>query len=327
MRWNEMKSRASMLSWPLRCLPVPVAQHVGTFPMMVPGCNTSYCSSTIAIHLYDYPADIWIGRKHYRVRPGDITLSPRGVWSRYDLKESGSHLCIHFFPPASEATAPGVRLPLHIRLGPQTAAARERFWRIIDHTRHSGGDPDSPEGCAASASLQEFLLWLHFQCKRGATPRRGSLVEEALRKLSHAIETSLGKPMLIGDLAADAGLSSDYVARLFARRYGMTLQHYLLLRRVEVARHLLISSNLLVSEIGRQVGMPDPQYFNKQFRRVTGQSPLAYRRSQVQGSSRATGTRSRPLISVKRRRRLRSDRLPPSREIPEASGKRHRREE
>jgi hypothetical protein len=84
--------------------------------------------------------------------------------------------------------------------------------------------------------------------------------------------------------AAGVGLSADYVARLFARRYGMTLQHYLLLRRVELARHLLVSSGLLVSEIGWQVGMPDPHYFNKQFRRVVGQGPLAFRRQQARRS-------------------------------------------
>ena len=130
------------------------------------------------------------------------------------------------------------------------------------------------------------------QSRRGKKPHRSSLVDEALAKLGQAIETSLAKPMLIGDLAAGVGLSADYVARLFARRYGMTLQHYLLLRRVELARHLLVSSNLLVSEIGGQVGMPDPQYFNKQFRRVVGLSPLAYRRRQARKSNRPAGAKS-----------------------------------
>jgi transcriptional regulator GlxA family with amidase domain len=179
---------------------------------------------------------------------------------------------------------PSLRLPFHFRLGPQTVAARERFWRTIDHARQAGGNADSTAGCAASASMQELLLWLNMQSRRGTTPGRSSLVEEALEKLGQAIETSLAKPMLIGDLAAGVGLSADYVARLFARRYGMTLQHYLLLRRVELARHLLLSSDLLISEIGRRVGMPDPQYFNKQFRRVAGESPLAYRRQQARRS-------------------------------------------
>ena len=285
--YGIMKTSPPGLLWPLRFL--PGLGNAGTFPMTVPGCNRTYRGRSVALHLHEYTGDLWIGRHRYRLLPGDITLSPPGLPSRYDLKESGTHLCIHFNPPASSARALSLRLPLHFRLGPRTAAARERFWRTIDHARQAGGNADSPPACAASASLQELLLWLYVQSRRGATPGRSSLVEEALAKLGQAIETSLAKPMLIGDLAAGVGLSADYVARLFARRYGMTLQHYLLLRRVELARHLLVSSDLLVSEIGRRIGMPDPQYFNKQFRRVVGQSPLAYRRQQAQKSSRQTG--------------------------------------
>jgi AraC-like DNA-binding protein len=253
--------------------------------MTVPGCNRTYFNGrTIALHLHDYAGDLRIGRQRFRLQPGDITLSPMD--SQYDLKESGTHLCLHFRSPATTARGPSFHLSLHYRLGPRTAAARERIWRIIDHFRQAGGKPDSAAGCAASASLQELLLWLQMQNRRGVAPRRGSLVEEALAKLERAIETSLATPMLIGELAAGVGLSAEYVARLFARRYGMTLQHYLLLRRVELARHLLVSSDLLVSEIGRKVGMPDPQYFNKQFRRVVGQSPLAYRRQKIRRSRR-----------------------------------------
>jgi len=279
-----MKTSAPGISWPLRYLSKVADWNAGTFPMVVPGCNQIYSGETIALHLHDYRGKLWIGKNLYHLLPGDITLSPSQLTSRYELKESGTHLCVHFLPPTLTGRVPSLQLPLHFRLGPRTVVARERFWRIIDHARQSGDNPDSPAGCAASASLQELLLWLYLQSRRGTTPHRSSLVEEALAKLGRAIEASLAKPMLIGDLAAGVGLSVDYVARLFARRYGMTLQHYLLLRRVELARHLLLTSDLLVSEIGRQVGMPDPQYFNKQFRRVVGQSPLAYRRQQAQKS-------------------------------------------
>jgi AraC-like DNA-binding protein len=273
----------SGFSWPLRFL--PALRAAGTFPMTVPDCNRAYRSPvTAALHLHDYSGDIWIGKTRYRLQPGDITISPHGGTSRYALKESGSHLCIHFVPPASGRGA-SVKLPLHLRLGPQVATARERFWRTIDHARQAGGKADSPSGAAASASMQELLLWLQVQDRRGAAPRRSSLMEEALEKFSVAIERRLGEPVLVENLAQGTGLSADYVARLFSKRYGMTVQHYLLLRRVELARHLLLSSDLLVSEIGQRVGMPDPQYFNKQFRRVAGVSPLAYRRQGAPGKA------------------------------------------
>jgi len=245
--------------------------------MTVPGCNRTYHARTVALHLHDYAGELWIGRHLYHLQPGDLTLSPNNVLSRYALPQSGTHLCTHFAPPSSAQRGPSLRLPLHFRLGSHAAAARERFWRVIDHARLAHGKAAAASEAAASASLQEFLLWLHLHGRRPAAPGKSSLAEEALAKLHRAIEMHLDKPMLISELAAGVGLSSDYVARLFAQRQGMTVQHYVLQRRIELARHLLLSSDLLVSEIGREVGLPDPQYFNKQFRRVAGQSPLAYR--------------------------------------------------
>ncbi|HEX4140033.1 MAG TPA: AraC family transcriptional regulator [Candidatus Methylacidiphilales bacterium] len=262
------------IRWPLRTF--PVCMRGGTFPMNVPGCNVAYRHPTLALHLHDYSGTMWIGARRLVLEPGDITLSPGGkIPSRYALQESGQHLCLHIAWPAGKQ--PAMRLPLHLRLGPAVAEARERIWRVIDHHRLAGTRRDSAAACASCAALQELMLWLHLKSERSAGPHRSSLVDEAMRKLEQAIEASLTKPMLLGDLAAGVGLSTDYVARAFARRYGMRLQHYLLLRRIELARHLLVSSNLPVSEIGRQVGLPDPQYFNKQFRRIANVSPLAYR--------------------------------------------------
>jgi AraC-like DNA-binding protein len=272
----------STLKWPLRSLPMTVV--AGVFPMIVPGCNRTYSHETAALHLHDYFGDVWIGPRRFQLQPGDITLSPGNVPSRYALTEGGQHLCIHFFSTSEMPGRNSIHLPLHSRLGPRTVAARERIWRVIDYVRQSGGKSHSPAGSAAAAALQELLLWLHLQGHRGATPRRVTLADEALAKLKKAIDASLGNPRLVGELADGVGLSSDYVARLFARRHGMTLQHYLLLRRMELARHLLLASDLLVSEVGNKVGIPDPQYFNKQFRRVVGQSPLAYRRQRASGN-------------------------------------------
>ena len=40
---------------------------------------------------------------------------------------------------------------------------------------------------------------------------------------------------------------------------------------------LSAATALTIQEIGCAVGIPDPQYFNKQFRKVTGLSPSRYR--------------------------------------------------
>ena len=268
--------KPASISWPAAFL--PTCQTTGVFPLGVLDSNRTYIQKSIALHLHDYPGDLFIGRHRYRLEPGDITFSPPRLPSRYSLQENGTHLCIHFLPAGAAVRSPRIRLPLHLRLGAPTAGARERFWRVIDYARQSSGIANSIAGHAASAALQELLLWLALRSGERAAPGPGSLIEPALKKLRENIDRMIARPSSIADLATNAGLSSAYLARAFRHRFGMNIQHYVLQRRIELARHLLTSSNLKVAEIGRRVGLPDPQYFNKQFRRIAGISPLAYRR-------------------------------------------------
>jgi AraC-like DNA-binding protein len=244
--------------------------------MKAPACNDiTYTHRTCALHLHEYRGEVVILGRRIELEPGDITLSPPAQPSRYTLAESGHHFCAHFLPPPAGGRR--IHVPVHLRPGSLAAVARERFWRIIDYCRQASDDPHSPAGCAASAALQEFLLWLHLQSAASERPRRASEAADALEKLCQVIDASLHKPVTVPGLAARGGMSADYLARLFRQRYGMTILHYILLRRIEVARHLLRSSRMPIQEIAWQAGIPDAQYFNKQFRRITGQSPTAYR--------------------------------------------------
>lgn len=245
--------------------------------MNVPGCNRGYSDSLIAVHLHDYAGKVWIGGTCFHLQPGDMTLSPENRESVYELRESGQHLCVHFYPARGAGKKTNLRLPIHFRPGPLVAAARERFLKVIDYYRQAGGAEDSPAAAAASASLQELLLWLHLQGSRGTRARPGIWHEKTLADLRRAIDATPHRQVTVPGLSASMGRSANALSRLFRQQYGMTILHYLLLRRMELARHLLLSTRLPILEIGRKVGIPDPQYFNKQFRRVTGQSPSMYR--------------------------------------------------
>ncbi|MCM3702244.1 AraC family transcriptional regulator [Paenibacillus macerans] len=58
--------------------------------------------------------------------------------------------------------------------------------------------------------------------------------------------------------------------------------NYLITRRIEAAKRLLSDSNAPVHEIASRVGYGNDKYFSMLFKKVTGQSPSAYRDSEKQ---------------------------------------------
>jgi two-component system response regulator YesN len=65
---------------------------------------------------------------------------------------------------------------------------------------------------------------------------------------------------------------------LFRKETGENFLHYLTRIRMERARELLSGTSLPVSQISRQIGYNDPNYFIRIFKKETTLSPGQYRR-------------------------------------------------
>ncbi len=180
-------------------------------------------------------------------------------------------------------TADGIKIPLWMRLSPESAFVSQQIWAIIEMHRRAfkPGKAGEVAATSASAALQSLLLWLYLSKQRPKKAAHSTRSEAALLRLNALIEQHFTEPLTVPQLVQEAWLSQNYLAHFFQERYGMTIPHYLLVRRIDLARHLLATSDDLVKQIAVRVGLPDPQYFNKQFRRLTGSSPSEFRFSAI----------------------------------------------
>jgi transcriptional regulator GlxA family with amidase domain len=169
------------------------------------------------------------------------------------------------------------RLPVYLALGPRRDFVAQRLRHIADLTAQAAGPRGALAQAAASAALQELLLLLAAIAAEPQPPNRPTRAAAALEQLLGVLHEDLARKLDVPDLAQGVGLSQNYLARQFRRRFGATIQRYVLARRIEAARHLLAVTNLPVGRIAARVGLPDAQHFNKQFRRLTGLSPTAAR--------------------------------------------------
>ena len=105
--------------------------------------------------------------------------------------------------------------------------------------------------------------------------------ERFRRKLERIVNTRLRNPNLnIDIIAAQLGLGRTNFYRKVRELMGMSPNDYLRKCRMERAAELLCSSELAVSDVCVQVGMPDAQYFSRVFKAHFGVSPSIYREQQ-----------------------------------------------
>ena len=79
------------------------------------------------------------------------------------------------------------------------------------------------------------------------------------------------------NLAEIVHVSPSYLSKLFRKKTGINISTYLQKVRVEHAKMLLKSSNMKTYEIAEAVGIFDPVYFSRMFKKVTGLKPKEYR--------------------------------------------------
>lgn len=101
------------------------------------------------------------------------------------------------------------------------------------------------------------------------------------RTLQHAIDyiqEHLAQALSLEAIANAVEMSQYYFARLFKQSMGIAPYQYVLQQRIERAKPLLRDSSLSIAEIARQVGFSNQSQFTIQFRKLTGTTPLNYRR-------------------------------------------------
>jgi len=106
----------------------------------------------------------------------------------------------------------------------------------------------------------------------------GAVPRGRLRAVVEYIEEHLDACPTLEQLAAVAHLSDYHFARQFKRATGLPPHQYVILRRVERARHLLQQDrDLSLAEIAACAGFSDQTQFCHHFKRIVGVTPGQFR--------------------------------------------------
>lgn len=105
-----------------------------------------------------------------------------------------------------------------------------------------------------------------------------SLPPRRLRRVLDFIEANLTADIALDDLAGVAGGSRYHFSRAFRDATGIPPYRYLVNRRIEAAKAMLLEDTLSITEVAVRCGFNSQSHFAAMFRQVFGTSPGRFRR-------------------------------------------------
>lgn len=104
-----------------------------------------------------------------------------------------------------------------------------------------------------------------------------TLTDRALDRIITYIDQNIMGDLTLSNLAKVGGFNASYLSRLFKQFHRVTVTDYVLKKRMELAKHLLITTNDKIHEIAEQTGYTSSHSFSRAFRNYAGVAPIEYR--------------------------------------------------
>ncbi|WP_416973818.1 helix-turn-helix transcriptional regulator [Streptomyces sp. 4F14] len=214
------------------------------------------------LHLYHYEGTLSLGRSAHAIRPGHVSLVPPDTEVHFRYRGRSEHLYVHLRLPRGGSA----------RTVPVMQDAADEGPRLADLLRHAvTAVPTAPPHATAAVWA---ALWRIAELP--GSEGDGQVHPFVAAARAH-VEERLAGPLSVPDVARAVGISHTHLTRVFRAETGRTVVAYIRHRRLQRARHLLLSSTLSVTAVAAAVGIADLQAFNKACRRELGASPREIR--------------------------------------------------
>jgi transcriptional regulator GlxA family with amidase domain len=112
------------------------------------------------------------------------------------------------------------------------------------------------------------------------------------------LQDNCHRPISAGDAAAAAAMNGRNFARHFGRELGVSPSDYLVDLRLQIARRLLVETDLTVDKIAELSGMSSGVHLARTFRTQMKILPSEYRAFHSDGKSRRKGTAAAPDLAL-----------------------------
>ena len=162
----------------------------------------------------------------------------------------------------------------------QLRSAVIELFRALSETLTDEGSSAAECLRRAGAMLEEMEVNEQAAPAVSVTTRQGLAPWQVRRVLTY-VDANLDKSIKNKDLATLARLSEYHFNVAFRNSVGSPPHEYIIRRRIERAQGLMLSTDAPLCEIAVECGLADQAHFTRLFRRISGETPAAWRRARA----------------------------------------------
>jgi AraC family transcriptional regulator len=218
--------------------------------------------------------------------PGDITIIPAGMSSRWSWADNGPHEMLHVYlePNFVKKTAQSCDLNHdQMAIGPQIAIRDEQLSHmamslLCELKAENIVGRLYADSVASAFAIQLIRRYSYLKdvgmTKGGMAPHK---LRRALEYISDRLEQQDG--IALNVVAQEVGMSRFHFSRVFKESMGLSPINYIVRQRIERAKKLLAETELPIADIALQAGFSGQSHFTTFFRKLVGLTPRDFRRA------------------------------------------------
>jgi AraC family transcriptional regulator len=214
---------------------------------------------------------------------GDIDIIPARTNSRWEIHDQNDTALILSLPPslldtvAEEQGFDSRRVEIRNRFQIRDAQLENVCWALKAEM-----ESNYPSGRlytdSLAVSVASRLVSTHSSVAQRAAAQNGGLGGRRLKQTLAYIEDNLCEDLSLSRIASITGVSASHFKTLFRESAGVPLHQYVIQRRIERAKDLLMQDKLSIAEIALATGFSHQSHLARHMRRSVGLSPRAMKR-------------------------------------------------
>ena len=117
----------------------------------------------------------------------------------------------------------------------------------------------------------------HFVQIRNKQISNQNYISPMVIKTKEIIDRQFAEELNLSQISTMLGVSESYLSKQFVKELGVNFISYLTQLRIEKAK-LDIKKGLRINHVAERVGYVNPEHFSRIFKKMTGMSPIVYRK-------------------------------------------------